>query len=309
MGNKFPWFPLYVRDFAFDGNVEAMTTQEVGAYILLLCKAWFEEPCGSLPADDAILARWARLDTDTWRKVKFSVLLPFTLTESTGRYHQKRMQQEHRKLMDSVKSRSQAGKKGAQRRWGNRQKGDPDPPPDDGIANAQALRTQCDGNASMSVCVNSSSEKNSKENSHSHTPGVGGAGGGGKNGKAMAMPSTRGPAVRYLDPLFDAFWKAYPIQEGEQAARREWDNLSPSEELVATMLAALEKHKRSERWQNRRFIPHAKTWISDRRWEDVLPEQKPKESQAEMLARLRREKECRQNGTTHGGKGTLSSSA
>ena len=61
-----PYFPFYPDDFACDGKVEAMTTEEVGAYTLLLCKAWREDPPGSIPDDDRVRARWTRLTPDRW---------------------------------------------------------------------------------------------------------------------------------------------------------------------------------------------------------------------------------------------------
>src|SRR5262249_27618859 len=94
---KLPYFPFYVRDFVSDAKVEARTTEEVGAYVLLLCKAWQQDPAGSIPADDTILARWARLDAVAWARCRPAVLLPFVLG-ADGRYHQKRMRNEFAKL-------------------------------------------------------------------------------------------------------------------------------------------------------------------------------------------------------------------
>ncbi len=126
MPGKPPYFPFYPRDFASDGKVEAMTTEEVGAYTLLLCKAWLEEPAGSIPSDDAILTRWARLDAATWAKCRAAVLAPFVLG-SDGRYYQPRMREEYAKLRRTFKGKSEGGKRGARKRWGQ------DTP--DGIAN------------------------------------------------------------------------------------------------------------------------------------------------------------------------------
>jgi uncharacterized protein YdaU (DUF1376 family) len=44
-----PAFMFYPDDFTSDGKVEAMTTEEVGAYLLLLCKAWREKPRQPFP--------------------------------------------------------------------------------------------------------------------------------------------------------------------------------------------------------------------------------------------------------------------
>ena len=72
--DKLPWFQFYPDDFAGDGKVEAMSTIGVGAYILLLCKAWREDPIASVPADDSILARWSRLTPDEWQSHKTEIL-------------------------------------------------------------------------------------------------------------------------------------------------------------------------------------------------------------------------------------------
>jgi uncharacterized protein YdaU (DUF1376 family) len=83
--NDPPYFPFYPDDFACDGKVEAMTTEEIGAYTLLLCKAWCEDPPGSIPDDDRVLARWTRLAPDRWKECRTGVLAAFTLgTDSSG---------------------------------------------------------------------------------------------------------------------------------------------------------------------------------------------------------------------------------
>lgn len=111
-----PAFLFYPSDFASDGHVEAMTTEEVGCYILLLCKAWYEHPVGSIPDDDRTLARWTRLTPERWSECKPAVLSAFTLG-TDSRYHQKRLRAEYAKLRHVHQSRFQAGKKGAKSRW------------------------------------------------------------------------------------------------------------------------------------------------------------------------------------------------
>lgn len=120
--NKPPYFPFYVRDFVSDGLVEAMTTREVGAYILLLAKAWLEEPAGSIPNNDTVLARWARLGPADWTECRAAVLAPFDLG-ADDRWHQKRMRQEYARCMAALKAKSKGGKKGAAKRWGRKDLG------------------------------------------------------------------------------------------------------------------------------------------------------------------------------------------
>jgi uncharacterized protein YdaU (DUF1376 family) len=114
--NKPPYFPFYVDDFSSDGKVEAMTTEEVGAHILLMCKAWRETPAGSIPDNDRVLARWARMTPDQWADAKAGVLSAWCLS-GDGRWHQPRLRREFQKLTNYQKSQSQNGRKGAMKRW------------------------------------------------------------------------------------------------------------------------------------------------------------------------------------------------
>lgn len=78
--------------------------------------------------------------------------------------------------------------------------------------------------------------------------------------------------------LFERFWAAYPYKEGKkpkkQNARRAWEKLNPDLSLGRIMSRALERDKLSEQWtrDNGRYIPHAATWLNERRWEDELAE-------------------------------------
>jgi uncharacterized protein YdaU (DUF1376 family) len=114
--NRPPFFPLFVDDFSADDKVEAMDTEEVGAYVLLLCKAWKQTLPGTLPADDRLLSKWARVTSQKWKVIKDSVMSPFILEE--GRWHQKRMKDEWARMERRSKLRATAGKLGMQKRWG-----------------------------------------------------------------------------------------------------------------------------------------------------------------------------------------------
>ena len=111
-----PAFLFYPEDFSADGKVEAMTTEQVGAYVLLLCKAWFEKPAGSVPNNDAILARWSRLEIEHFKQSREAILSPFTLN-ADGRLHQGRMVREFRKLQAAQAKREKAARTAAKARW------------------------------------------------------------------------------------------------------------------------------------------------------------------------------------------------
>jgi uncharacterized protein YdaU (DUF1376 family) len=112
-----PFFAFYPTDFASDINVEAMSTLQVGAYVLLLCKAWQAEPPASLPNDDQVLARLARVDAVTWAEIKLGVLAPFRLG-TDGRLHSKRLRLEYDTAVEKMRARQERGQAAAAARWG-----------------------------------------------------------------------------------------------------------------------------------------------------------------------------------------------
>ncbi|WP_439627550.1 DUF1376 domain-containing protein [Gemmata sp.] len=116
-----PFFAFYPSDFADDFNVAAMSTLQVGAYVLLLCKAWQADPPASLPNDDQILARLARVDAATWEEIKRGVLVPFRVG-TDGRLHSKRLRQEYDEALKRMRTAKEKGRRGSDQRW---RRGDP----------------------------------------------------------------------------------------------------------------------------------------------------------------------------------------
>jgi uncharacterized protein YdaU (DUF1376 family) len=81
-----PLFPdSYHRDTTH------LTTEEHGAYLLLLMAAWGNDDC-SLPDDEKRLAALAKLPLARWRKVSATVLEFWT--REKGRIRQKRLSKE-----------------------------------------------------------------------------------------------------------------------------------------------------------------------------------------------------------------------
>lgn len=112
MSEKFPYMKFYPRDFRADDKVAAMCNRERGAYIMLLCIAWDQDPAGTLPDDDAKLAAWVGETRAAWSRMKSAVMAPFTL--DGGRWHQKRMKAERAAL----EKKSESATKAARTRWG-----------------------------------------------------------------------------------------------------------------------------------------------------------------------------------------------
>lgn len=84
------------------------------------------------------------------------------------------------------------------------------------------------------------------------------------------LPPQGGGARAHLSESFETFWRAYPRKVSKQEASRAWFKLAPDAALCSRIMAALERHRQSRQWieDGGRFIPHASTWLNQRRWED-----------------------------------------
>lgn len=105
------WFPLYANDFLASNKVSLMTTEEIGAYFLLLCRAWMDEKC-RLPSDDVSLKQMGRFTGDLTR-------VRACFFEKNGFLYNERLYAEWKKSQDIAALRSEAGKKGMGKRWHN----------------------------------------------------------------------------------------------------------------------------------------------------------------------------------------------
>lgn len=73
---------------------------------------------------------------------------------------------------------------------------------------------------------------------------------------------------------FGVFWHAYPRHDGKQAARLIWLKLDLDEETQRLIAADIERRARSSQWlkDEGQFVPHARTYLSQKRWEDGFEE-------------------------------------
>ena len=86
---SYPSMPLWTD--AYLADTRHLSTQEHGAYLLLLMVAWRRPDC-NLPDDDKLLARFAGLGPRQWKNVKDAVLEFWTLED--GCWTQKRLLKE-----------------------------------------------------------------------------------------------------------------------------------------------------------------------------------------------------------------------
>ena len=94
---------------------------------------------------------------------------------------------------------------------------------------------------------------------------------------ASTSKPARAPERVSSNGLFDTFWRSYPKKQSKGQAEKAFRKINPDEQLLATMIATIERAKTSEDWckEGGRFIPHPATWLNNRRWEDEDVETHP----------------------------------
>ncbi|MDQ7830666.1 MAG: helix-turn-helix domain-containing protein [Desulfovibrionaceae bacterium] len=99
---------------------------------------------------------------------------------------------------------------------------------------------------------------------------------------AMAKPSTSYNR-QAAEAAFQRLWEAYPRSEARKPALRHWHRLSRSGAAPALefLLERIQVHRdRNPKWQ-RGYAPYLYTWLKDRRWEDPLPLEAARASEAQ----------------------------
>lgn len=201
MSDRPPAMLFYFKDFMTDGNVLAMTTEEKGAYLLLLCQAWEQEPPATIPNDDAVLARWCGLTLQRFRTSRNCILRPFLYCLENNRYEQKRLKQEYERAVEAMKRQSNKGKSGANKRWGKNSTTDacamPVLKPDQCLSNAQAMPDDSNRDRDNTSSYPHSSDK--KEVTPLQPPGEIKP-----SGKRKSKPEASEEAVRISEAWFEA---------------------------------------------------------------------------------------------------------
>jgi len=122
---EFPCMPFWTDAYLADTG--HLTAEEHGSYVLLLFEAWRSADC-SLPDDDVLLARHAKLTPAKWKAAKPIIMAFWRLDKKRGRWSQKRLKKEREKAAE----KKRAARDSAASRWKQTKAGD-----------ANALRTQC----------------------------------------------------------------------------------------------------------------------------------------------------------------------
>ena len=102
------WFPVYPADFSID--TAHLTSEQVGAYVRLLCRLWRQS--GRIKNDDSELARIVGVSPQKWRRMKASIE-PLFNTADPASWCSDWLNAE----LEKAKHNSDAKRKNAQSRW------------------------------------------------------------------------------------------------------------------------------------------------------------------------------------------------
>ena len=114
---EYPYLPLWTD--AYLADTRHLSTEEHGAYLLLLMEAWRRPSC-SLPDDDRLLARLAGLSEARWAAIKPTIMALWKHDGRRKEWTQKRLFSEREKTA----SKKQVAKDKAAKRWNKTKNGD-----------------------------------------------------------------------------------------------------------------------------------------------------------------------------------------
>ena len=136
--------PFYPADYLAD--TRRLTTEQHGAYLLLLMDSWSS---GALPDDDAVLARVAGLDAESWARARQALAGYFEIAD--GKWVHARIEREREHAQAYAQASSSRGKKAATARWSKKKPEESAEKPAESVDNsqkdahayAQALHGEC----------------------------------------------------------------------------------------------------------------------------------------------------------------------
>jgi hypothetical protein len=84
----------------------------------------------------------------------------------------------------------------------------------------------------------------------------------------LASSICKGDHLERSRACFERFWVEYPRKVAKKAAWAEWERIRPvpDEAFTAAAMAAVRRQQRT--WTDPKYIPHARTWLHNSRWED-----------------------------------------
>lgn len=252
-----PYMPLDVVRL-FDSDFYALSTgDEFKAGLSLWCKAFLQQPAGSLPDDDRLLAHLSGAAAN-WKRVKDMALRGWVKCSDGRLYHKtvaEKVTEAWRARCDR-RARTEAAR--AARHAARVDSGSDAPP-----SATEPVTKPVTENVTTFPTRNATS---------SVTDAVTGSKGSTREQKGREQERKKERPFATLTPSagaedgcdFEAFWSAYPRKVGKGQARRAF----AAAIRKATISAILDALARAEFSPDPRYQPHPATWLNGERWLD-----------------------------------------
>lgn len=140
-GSASAWFPFYVGDYL--GDTQRLTTEQHGAYLLLMLDYW---RAGPPPDDDEVLRQIAKQDAKVWKRTRSALARMFQVID--GEWHHKRIDAELKVAEENAERRSSKAKAAAEARWGHSSNN----APSNARGIPQVMPKQCPDSAMLGEC-------------------------------------------------------------------------------------------------------------------------------------------------------------
>lgn len=266
-------FYFNTNDWLGSQSVKLMSKAERGVYIQLLAIAWGGKQPGTLPASEDQVRRLAECTAAEWDEYGPAILPLFPLSEcQTYRYNERLMLE-----VDKEKVKSEKAAASANKRWGK---------------DADAMRTQCERNASASENNANASENTCERNAQVQEQV--------KKEQPMPIADSAPPASALVGSLpkaepcpltaqpggkkqpgkgapaedqalgFAAFWQAYhgdcKKRASKTKAERKWNALPAK--TRQHILAGVEGFRKDATRNGPDYLPYATTFLNEARWDN-----------------------------------------
>ena len=205
--------------------------------LMLWFVAWQQTPCGSMPDSNELIAARIGIDTSEFEQDRAILLRGWEKADDGRLYHPVVSEM----VLEMLARKTRETQRKADYR--ERMKSQLVPPLSHGTDNGQT-----------------------RESGGSDDTGTG-------TGTSKRKPSCSPSASEPADDGFAAFWEQYPKKVAKPEALKAWKKIKPSSQVLADLMAALEKHKASVDWikDGGQFIPYPASWLNRGRWEDETP--------------------------------------
>lgn len=261
------WMPLYAKDYLLD--TAHLTTEEHGAYLLLLMRAWLND--GVLPSDETILRRLVYMDEKRWKATR-KTILAFFVSAADG-WHSPRLDLELNIAKGIIAKRSEAGRASGEAR---REKQKAPNPANDEQANDEHMFPVCSdfveqNTPKMRTHVEQTANHTYEQTANPlpiqdiHTTGA--------NpilveSADFAQPTGRAE-IEKIPSRFDEFWSVYPKKVGRKDAARIWAS-KKLDRMADLIIADVTKRASTHRPWRDGFVLNPSTYLRGERWTDAM---------------------------------------